>query len=70
MRNVQFIEKEQDWQNEATRYWFEVDGEEYAAVESGGQTTIINKDGDDVYDRDLEAQLKSLLVVTDEMRAE
>lgn len=68
--NIKFIEKEQDWQNEATRYWFEVDGEEYAAVESRGKTTIIDKNGDDVYDRALEAQLKSRLVVTDEMREE
>lgn len=67
---IKFIEKEHDWQSEANRYWFEVDGEEYAVAESGGQTAILNKDGDDVYDRDLEAQLKSLLVVTDAMRAE
>ena len=67
---IKFIEKEQDWQDGATRYWFQVDGEEYAAVESGGRTTIINKYGDDVYDRAMEAQLKSLPVVTDEMRAE
>ena len=70
MSSIKFIEKEQDWQNEATRYWFEVDGEECAVVESGGQATILDKNGDDVYDRALEAQLKSLLVVTDEMRAE
>tara|TARA_Y100000782_G_scaffold108494_1_gene132214 strand:+ start:36733 stop:37098 length:366 start_codon:yes stop_codon:yes gene_type:complete len=67
---AKYIEKEQDWQNEATRYWFEVDGEEYAVVESGGQSSIIGKNGDDVYDRALESSLKSRLIVTDEMRAE
>jgi len=65
-----FIEKEQDWANEATRYWFDVNGDEYAVVESGGQSTIINKDGDDVYDRAIEAELKAALIVTEEMRAE
>lgn len=70
MMKIKFIEKEQDWHNEATRYWFEVDGEEYAVVESGGQATILDKRGDDMYDRALEARLKSLLFVTDEMRAE
>ena len=72
MRTIKFIEKEQDWQNEATRYWFSVDGEEYAVVESGPSalSTIIDKDGDDVYDRALEGELKAVLVVTDEMRAE
>lgn len=70
MINAKFIEKEQDWQNECTRYWFEFNGEEYAVVESGGQTAIINKDGNDIYDHDLKAQLKSILEVTDDMRAE
>lgn len=65
---IKFIEKEQDWQNEATRYWFSVDDEEFAIVESGPTSSVINKDGDDVYDRALEAKLKSILIVTDEMR--
>jgi len=68
---IEYIEKEQDWANEATRYWFRVDGEEYAVVESGaGPDTIIDKDGDDVYNRDLEAALRAALIVTDEMRGE
>jgi len=66
--SIKFIEKEQDLQNEATRYWFSVDGEEYAVVESGACSIIIDKSGDDVYDRALEAELKHRLVVTDEMR--
>ena len=65
---IQFFEKEQDWQNEETRYWFDVDGEQYAVVESGSGSSIIDGDGDEVYDRDLEAKLESLLIVTDEMR--
>lgn len=68
--NIQFIEKEQDWQNEATRYWFNVDGEEYAVVESGGSVSICNAVADDVTDRDFEAVLKANLIVTDEMREE
>lgn len=65
-----FIEKEQDQKNDSIRYWFSVDGEEYAVVESGPQSSIIGKDGDDVYDRALETKLRAILIVTDEMRAE
>lgn len=65
---IKFIEKEHDHQNEVVRYWFEVDDEEYAVVESGGMSSIIGKDGDDVFDRDLEVSLKIRLDVTDEMR--
>jgi hypothetical protein len=67
---IKFIEKEQDWGNESTRYWFNFEGDEYAVVESGGQSKIINEDGDEVYDRAFDAELKACLMVTDEMRAQ
>jgi len=66
---IKFIEKEQDWANFATRYWFDVNGEEYAVVESCGRQTIVCEGGDHVYNRALEAELKSILIVTDKMRA-
>jgi len=65
---IKFIEKEQDWANDATRYWFDVNGEEYAVVESGGRQTIVCEGGDHVYNATLEAQLKAVLIVTDDMR--
>lgn len=67
---IKFIEKEQDWLNEATRYWFDVDGEEYGVVDSAEETSIVDKNGDDVYNRSLETILKRNLIVTDAMRAE
>ena len=66
---IKFVEKEQVWQNEHTRYWFDVDGEMYAIVECGSDFSVIAEDGDDIYDRALAAKLKATLVVTDEMRA-
>ena len=65
---VEFIEREQIWQDETTRYWFRVDGENYAVAESGPETSILGQDGDEILDRVLEAHLRQLLVVTDEMR--
>lgn len=65
---VEFIEKEQDWQNEATRYWFLVDGEEYAVVESGSEVTIIDEDGREL-SPERTARLRPVLIVTDEIRA-
>ena len=34
---IEFIEKEQDWQNEATRYWFKVDGEVFGIVDQADE---------------------------------
>jgi hypothetical protein len=67
--NIKFIEREQDLQNEAIRYWFDVDGDEFAVVESGPESIIIGRDGNELLDREREAVLRRLLVVTDEMRA-
>lgn len=68
---AKFIEKEQDWQNEATRYWFELDGQEYAVVESGPSVTVIDKDGCDINTDDAHnSHLKTALIVTDDMRAQ
>lgn len=69
MSSAKFIEKEQDRQSEATRYWFEIDGDEFAVVESGGMRAIIDKDGWPL-ERSADAdRIDRLLVVTDEMRA-
>lgn len=67
---IKFIEKQLDVQNESTRYWFYVDGAEFAVVEGNSGTAIINQAGDDVYNRSLEAKLRANLVLTDGMRAE
>jgi hypothetical protein len=64
-----FLEKEQVWQNEQTRYWFDVDGETFAIVECGSDVSVIGHDGDDIYDRSLAAKLMATLIVTEEMRA-
>lgn len=69
MKTATFIEKEQVWQDEATRYWFDVDGENYAVVESGGMRTIIDKDGYPLTRSQEADQIDRVLVVTDEMRA-
>lgn len=69
MSKTTFIEKEQDWDNEATLYWFDVSGGLYAISESGGRATIIDGYGDDVIDPELEIELTAALIVTDDMRA-
>ncbi len=53
--NIEFIEKEQDWQNETTRYWFSVDGESYCIADTNGETTLLDSEGypiDDCNDHD------------------
>lgn len=70
--NARFIEKEQIWAG-ATRYWFDVDGEEYAVVESGCDSpVIVDKEGYPVNLSDKKnAHLINLIdSVTDQMRAD
>jgi len=70
--NATFTEKDQNWQNEQTIYWFDVDGETYGVSESGPHSQILDCDGCPVNTGDAKNQyledLKEL--VTDELRAE
>ena len=42
---IEFIETEQDWKNETTRYWHTVDGVEFALADQNGDLTLIDEDG-------------------------
>ncbi len=42
---IKFIDKEQDWANETTRYWFDVDGEDYCIADQNGDLTLLDCDG-------------------------
>lgn len=42
---IEFIDKEQDWANETTRYWFNVDGDEYCIADKNGDLTLLDCDG-------------------------
>ncbi len=66
-----FNQKEQIWQDEATRYWFDVDGVEnaFAVVESGPASTIIDSEGFPVNQGNELTKLEQALIVTDAMRA-
>ena len=42
---IKFIDKEQDWANETTRYIFDVGGEEYIMADQNGDFTLLDSDG-------------------------
>lgn len=42
---IEFLEKEPDWKNGATRYWFNVDGEEYCICESADNLQLLDGEG-------------------------
>lgn len=44
-KKVEFIEKDNIYQNETTNYWFNVDGENYAISDCNGELTLIDRDG-------------------------
>ena len=40
--NIEFLEKDQLWNDERTNYWFSVDGEEYAVSDQNGELTLLD----------------------------
>ena len=69
MTSIIFIEKEQDWQNETTRYWFSVNGVEFCVAECGPASDILDRNGKPLLEGERKAQLRRQFVVTDSMRA-
>jgi hypothetical protein len=71
MKTAKFIEKEQLYQEETTRYWFDIDGEHYAIIESGNdcgeRSDVVDFQGYPV-DQRIEKEVKAVAHVTDEMR--
>ena len=67
MKTLTFVAKDQNWADESTTYWFDVDGEMYGVVESCGESTIVDCDGcPDNADVNIIKALDG--AVTDEMR--
>lgn len=71
-----FVEKDQDWQNGITTYWFEVVSESeylesgtYGVVESGGHVDYVHEDGGTMYNENERRELAEAIEITDEMRA-
>lgn len=78
-----FLSKDQNWQNEETVYWFQIEGEDYGTgvsfdgetfgvVESAGTTTIVDGEGTPLEGDYREIAVRKALdgAVTDELRAE
>ena len=42
---IEFIEKDQVYQEETTNYWFSVDGESYAISDCNGELSLLDSDG-------------------------
>lgn len=60
--SIKFIEKDQNWQEQQTTYWFNVDGAEYAIADQNGSLSLLDSSGypiDDCNDRD---NIKDVLI--------
>lgn len=42
---IDFVQKDQIWQNETTNYWFQVDGEGWAISDCNGVISLLDCDG-------------------------
>lgn len=67
---AKFIEAEQVWQDEQTRYWFELDGAEYCVAESGPTVAYLRADGNELANQAEIERVRRECVVTAAMRAE
>lgn len=43
--NINFLEKDQIYQNETTNYWFSVNGENYAISDCNGELKLLDSNG-------------------------
>ena len=69
MSNATFITADQNWQDETTIYWFDMDGEMYGMVEGEGAGAV-DCDGCPIdYNDALRAEVERNCIVTDEIRA-
>jgi hypothetical protein len=70
MTAATFTSKDNNWQEEATIYWFDMDGEQFGIRECGIETTVLDSDGAPVdYNEALRSRVQRTCIVTDEMRA-
>ena len=69
MTTVTYLSKDQNWADESTTYWFDIDGETWGVVESCGESSIVDCDG---YPGNESTEIERALTgaVTDEMRME
>ena len=68
MRHATYIEKDQNWADGSTTYWFYLDGEQYGIVE-GENAGPVDVDGHPIdYNEDLRVFVVGNCIVNDEMR--
>lgn len=60
--NIKFIEKEQIWDLEQTRYWFDVDGVEWCLADENGDVSLLDKNGEEIIDCNDHEGIKQKLI--------
>ena len=78
MITAKFTGKDQNWANESTTYWFVIDGtdygtektfenEEFGIVDCNGDTTVVDADGARTANEYVDAIVKRVCKITDEL---
>lgn len=66
-----YVSKDQNWGNDSTTYWFDVDGTQYGVVEAGPESYPVDHNSHPIDDNEaLARQIVSACIVTDGMRSE
>lgn len=71
MKTITYSDKDQNWANETTTYWFDVDGVDYGVVEGGPDSTseYVDTEGFPINVEDPQnVWIPKELIVTDDMR--
>lgn len=59
---ITFLEKDQIWQDEQTRYWFSVDDTNYCIADTCGIIQLLDEDGCTIEDCNDHGNIKELLM--------
>lgn len=57
---IKFTEKNQDWENETTEYWFDVDGVSYCLADNNGDLSLLDSGRHNVNNDSLLATLSDI----------
>ncbi len=59
---ITFLSKEQDWENETTRYWFTVDGTEFCISDTNGYLSLLDSEGYPIEECNDHGNIKDALI--------
>lgn len=68
--SINLVDTDQNWAEEKTNYWFEVDGESWAISDQNGDLTLLDCDGCSADERDHDNIKPTLVAMVEKINSE